>query len=164
MFNNPYMYEQAKKNMTADNLKMASEKMAGMSDEDIRNMTKMTGFNISPEMLKASANMMKNMSPEDLERMKNMGSNMNFNPFAGNAPNYRNSPSFSEPIQPKSENLRKTHSDTFENNEKIVPFPKIEDLKKKGNDFFNSNQYDEASASYLEVKEEIILMFCIIDY
>ncbi len=62
MFNNPYMFDQAKKNMTPDNFKMASERLAGMSDDELRNMSKMAGFNISPEMLKTSANMFKNMN------------------------------------------------------------------------------------------------------
>lgn len=151
MFNNPYFFDQAKKNMTAENLKTASERMSNMSDEELKNMTKMSGFNISPEMLKMSANMMKNMSPEELERMKNMSSNMNFNPYSNNSSNFQHSPSYSEPKNTKSENLKKSNTDSFETNEKIVPFPKIENLKKKGNDFFNQNQYDEASTSYLEV-------------
>lgn len=156
MFNNPYFFDQAKKNMTAENLKTASERMSGMSDEELNNMSKMAGFNISPEMLKMSANMMKNMSPEELERMKSMSSNMNFNPYANNNyPNFQHSPSYSEPKNTKSENLKKSNTDSFDNNsnEKMVPFPKIENLKKKGNDFFNKNQYDEASTSYLEVFE-----------
>lgn len=142
------MFDQAKKNMTPDNFKMASERLAGMSDDELRNMSKMAGFNISPEMLKTSANMFKNMNPDEIEKMKNMSSNMNFNnnshPFAQN-PNY---PTVNNNTK---ENLRKSKTETFESTEKIIPFPKIETLKKKGNEYFNKNQYDEASSNYLEV-------------
>ena len=151
MFNNPYMFDQAKNNMSADNLKMASERLATMSDDELRNMSKMAGFNISPEMLKTSANMFKNMNPEEIERMKNMSAGMNFNNFNNNAQQFAQNPAPQNSINNNKEPIRKSKTDPFENNEKPLAFPLIESLKKKGNDFFNKNQYDEASSSYLEV-------------
>ena len=155
MFNNPYYFDQAKKNMTPDNFKMASEKLSSMSDEELRNMSKMTGLNISPEMLKTSANMFKNMNPDEIERMKNMSAGMNFNNFNNNSQNFAQNPSYpfndNKNTTNPPETLKKSKTDPFESNEKPLLFPKIENLKKKGNDFFNKNQYDEASSSYLEV-------------
>lgn len=152
MYNNPYLFEQAKKNMTADNLRMASERLGTMSDDELRNMSRMAGFNISPEMLKTSANMFKNMSPEEIERMKNMSTGMNFNQF--------NQPQYNNPSPPQNTNSNTTKpqftksktTDPFETDDKQLPFPKIENLKKKGNDFFNKGQFEEASTSYLEVR------------
>ena len=40
---NPNMFEQARKNMTPDNIKTASEQISGMSDEQLKNMSRMTG-------------------------------------------------------------------------------------------------------------------------
>lgn len=152
MFNNPYLFEQAKKNMTADNLKMASERMANMSDEDLRNMTKMAGFNISPDLLKTSANMFKNMDDKELERMKNMSSSMNFPQSTGNFAN-----TSSPFVNDEHPNIGKSKSMNEKDKEEttIEMYPKIESLKRKGNEFFKNNQFEEASASYFEAILEV---------
>ena len=40
---NPQMFEQARRNMNPDTMKMASEQISGMSDEQLNNFSKMTG-------------------------------------------------------------------------------------------------------------------------
>jgi len=138
--------------MTTENLKMASERLGTMSDDELRNMSKMAGFNISPEMLKTSANMFKNMSPEEMERMKNMSSGMNFGNNQQFAQN-QNTSNTNNITNDNNTQFKKSKTDPFETQEKQLPFPKVESLKKKGNDFFNKNLYHEASTSYLEVRK-----------
>ena len=144
--------------MTADNIKSASEKMASMSDAELQNMAKLAGFNISPEILKTSANMMKNMDPQELERMKNLAGSFNA-PSSSSSP-----PSSSYPPPPSSYPPSSSYSPPPPSSSSFPPppslgpsssFPKIESLKKKGNDLFSKGNYEEAGTVYFEAILEI---------
>jgi tetratricopeptide (TPR) repeat protein len=152
MFNNPYFINQARQNMTAENIKSASERMASMSDSELQNMAKLAGFNFSPELLKTSANMMKNMDPQELERMKNLAGSFNPSaaPFNGSNPYVNASTPSYKGSTPSDSNRVFTNSNTTANTTSTSSFPKIETLKKKGNDLFSQGKYEEAGTVYFE--------------
>eukprot|EP01016_Furgasonia_blochmanni_P005760 TRINITY_DN12267_c0_g2_i2.p1 TRINITY_DN12267_c0_g2~~TRINITY_DN12267_c0_g2_i2.p1 ORF type:complete len:643 (-),score=139.41 TRINITY_DN12267_c0_g2_i2:945-2873(-) len=141
---NPFMFEQAKKNMNPQTMKMASDMISKMSDEDLKRFASMSGMgNVSPDLLRNSAGMMSNMSDNDFERMKNMA------PPPGGIPNPATYASSSTPTTSSSAPRTPTAS-TSESATANIVFPKIENLKTKGNDQFKKGDYEKASSMYFE--------------
>lgn len=98
------------------------------------------GMNITPEMMRTQAAMMKNMDASQFEMMKKMAANMNPNMFPGGSP-YR-SAAPPQPTPPRPEPPKEAPKSTY---------PQIEKIKNKGNDQFRANNYEQAASSYYEV-------------
>jgi len=144
---NPAMMEQFK-NMDPSMLKTFSDMMGKMSDDDLKNYSKMAGMpQMSPDMLRNSANMMKNMDASQLNQMKDMAGKMG----PGGMPGM---PGMGMGGFPSSGGNTPTNSAASQI-QSSGQFPKIEKLKNDGNDFFKKQKYDDASASYFEAILEI---------
>lgn len=50
--------------------------MNNMSNDDLKKMSQMSGFNINPEMIRTASNMMNNLSDNQLNQTKQMAGTM----------------------------------------------------------------------------------------
>jgi len=139
---NPSMFN----NMNMDQMKMASDMLSGMSDEQLRGYAKMMGMpNMDPSMLRNSAGMMKGMNEHQFSQMKDQAKN--FKPpggFGGASP----SASTTTTSTPSSTSTSQTTTTSSR-------YGHIEKLKNKGNDLFKKGSYGDAATAYFEAIIEI---------
>jgi tetratricopeptide (TPR) repeat protein len=131
-------------NLDMNQMKMASDMISGMSDDQLRDYAKMMGMpHMDPAMFRQSAGMMKNMDQGQFNNMKNTAKNF---PYAGAGASTPSSTSSSHDTKPQSSGTEATTPSKYSH---------IEKLKTKGNDFFKKGIYDEAASAYLEAVIEI---------
>jgi len=138
-------------NMNMDQMKMASDMLSGMSDEQLRGYAKMMGMpNMDPQMLRNNAGMMKNMNESQFSQMKDTAKNFKPGQFGGPGAGPSATPTAS------TTNTSTTSSTpTSQATTSTSRYAHIEKLKNKGNDLFKKASYSEAATAYFEAIIEI---------
>jgi tetratricopeptide (TPR) repeat protein len=122
----PKQFEAMRSQIRGEDMKKASEMMAGMSNEDLSRYLSMMGMNgVSPDFIKSAASNMSRMDPNTLESMKNtMPNNI--------------------PTPPNTVNQPQTKANASPGLEKIVT------IKNSGNELFRQGRYPQAAGNYRE--------------
>ena len=122
----PKQFEAMRSQIRGEDMKKASEMMAGMSNDDLSRYLSMMGMNgVSPDFIKSAASNMSRMDPNTLENMKNtMPNNI--------------------PTPPNAANQPQTKADVSPGLEKIVT------IKNSGNELFRQGRYAQAAGNYRE--------------
>jgi len=136
-------------NMNVDQMKMASDMLSGMSDEQLRGYAKMMGMpNMDPQMLRNNAGMMKNMNESQFSQMKDTAKNFKPGQFGGAGPS-------AFPTANTTNTSTTSSTPTNQATTSTSRYAHIEKLKNKGNDLFKKGSYSEAATAYFEAIIEI---------